>query len=254
MRLALATLWIMVGCVLTATVYWAFLITPESTVWALIMSAMLAIAALALVGLTATGAIAMWWHGASIAGVTRALQSIHGVIPAAAIVWGIWWVVHRAEIWIAMRSGQINAWFIARLGWDNVSWLFTAIGMAADWFRWVIGALLALSLMAGFVAIGWRALAQPAWLRRALRPRAIAAATLWFGGLIALPWIYLVPWRPESLPPTSIEFAFIVAKLSFSAILFAIGAALVTYEASRTRVSPGDPGTAASAVAGPHEL
>ena len=56
----------MVGCVLTATVYWAFLITPESTVWALIMSAMLAIAALALVGLTATGAIAMWWHGASI--------------------------------------------------------------------------------------------------------------------------------------------------------------------------------------------
>ena len=58
-------------------------------------------------------------------------------------------------------------------------------------------------------------------------------ATLWFGGLIALPWMYLVPWRPQSLPPTSIEFAFIVAKLSVSAILFAIGAALVTYEASR---------------------
>ena len=86
--------------------------------------------------------------------------------------------------------------------------------------------------MAGFVAVGWRALAQAAWLRRALRPRAIAAATLWFGGLIALPWIYLVPWRPQALPPTSIEFAFIVAKLSVSAILFAVGAALMTYEAS----------------------
>ena len=98
----------------------------------------------------------------------------------------------------------------------------------------MIAGLLALSLMAGFVAVGWRALAQAAWLRRALRPRAIAAATLWFGGLIALPWIYLVPWRPASLPPTSIEFAFIVAKLSIAAILFAVGAALMIYEASRS--------------------
>jgi hypothetical protein len=249
MRLALATLWIMVGCVLTATVYWAFLITPESTVWALVMSAMLAIAAIALAGLTASGAIAMWWHGASISGVRRALESVHGVIPAAAIVWVIWWLAHRVEVWITMRRGPINAWFIARFGWDDLSWLFAAIGLAADWFRWVIAALLALSLMAGFVAIGWRALAQPAWLRRALRPRAIAGATRWFGALIALPWIYLLPWRPEGQPPTSIEFAFIVAKLSVSAILFAIGAALVTYEASRVPVWPGDPGSTAAAVA-----
>ncbi len=238
MRLALATLWIMVGCVLTAATYWAFLITPESTVWALVMSAMLAIAALALVGLTASGAIAMWWHGASIAGVTRALHSVHGVIPAAVIVWVIWWLAHRVEVWITMRSGPINAWFIARFGWDDMSWLFVAIGIAADWFRWVIAALLALSLMAGFVAIGWRAAGQSAWLRRALRPRAIAAATLWFGALIALPWIYLVPWRPLNLPPTSVEFAFIVAKLSVSAILFAAGAALVAYEASRLPPAP----------------
>lgn len=238
MRLALATLWIMVGCVLTATVYWAFLITPESTVWALIMSAMFAVAALALVGLTATGAIAMWWHGASIAGVKHALHSVHGVIPAAAMVWLIWWLANRAEVWIAMRRGPINAWFIARFGWGDMSWLFAAIGLAADWFRWVIAALLALSLMAGFVAIGWRALGQSAWLRRALRPRAIAAATLWFGALIALPWMYLVPWRPERLPPTSVEFAFIVAKLSVASILFALGAALIAHEASRVPPAP----------------
>ena len=233
MRLALSTLWIMVGCVLTAAVYWAFLLTPESTVWTLAISAVLAIAALALVGLTASGAIAMWWHGASRTAVGRAVRSIPGVIPAALIVVLIWWLVNRAEVWIAMRNGAINAWFIARFGWGDMSWLFKAIGFVADWLRWVIAALLALSLMAGFVAIGWRSLAQAAWLRRALRPRAIAAATLWFGGLIALPWIYLLPWRPQALPPTSIEFAFIVAKLSLSAILFAIGAALVVYEASR---------------------
>ena len=233
MRLALATLWILAGSVLTAGVYWGFLITPESTIWALMVSGALALVALALAGLTASGAIAMWWHGASLTAVRRAVRSIPGVIPAALIVLLIWWLANRAEAWIAMRSGAINAWFIARFGWDDVSWLFAGIGYVADWFRWVIAALLALSLMAGFVAIGWRSLAQAAWLRRALRPRAIAAATLWFGGLIALPWIYLLPWRPQALPPTSIEFAFIVAKLSLSAILFAIGAALVVYEASR---------------------
>jgi hypothetical protein len=249
MRLALATIWILAGSALTAGVYWAFLITPESTIWMLMVSAALALVALALVGLTASGAIAMWWHGASAASLRRAATSIPGVVPAALVVLLVWWLANRAETWVAMRSGQINAWFIARFGWDDMSWLFATIGYVADWFRWVFAALLALSLMAGFVAIGWRALAQAAWFRRALRPRAIAAATLWFGALIALPWIYLVPWRPASLPPTSIEFAFIVAKLSISAILIAIGAALMIYEASRLPASPTTPGSATAAVA-----
>ena len=249
MRLALATIWILVGSALTAGVYWAFLITPESTIWTLMISAVLALVALALVGLTASGAIAMWWHGASAASLRRAARSVPGVVPAALIVLLVWWLANRAETWVAMRSGQISAWFIARFGWDDMSWLFAVIGYAADWLRWVFAALLALSLMAGFVSIGWRALTQAAWFRRALRPRAIAAATLWFGSLIALPWIYLVPWRPAGLPPTSIEFAFIVAKLSIVAILLATGAALMIYEASRVPLSPSDPGSATEAVA-----
>jgi len=249
MRLALATIWILVGSALTAGVYWAFLMTPESTIWTLMVSAALALFALALAGLTATGAIAMWWHGASAASFRSAATSIPGVVPAALIVILVWWLANRVEIWIAMRSGQINAWFIARFGWDDMSWLFATVGYVADWFRWVFAALLALSLMAGFVTIGWRALRQAAWFRRALRPRAIAAATMWFVGLIALPWLYLVPWRPASLPPTSIEFAFIVAKLSLAAILFAIGAALMAYEASRSPVLPADRGAGAAAVA-----
>ena len=238
MRLALAALWILIGVALAGAVYWGFLITPESTVWTLMVSALLAMVALALVGFTAGGAIAMWRQGASMNSVKIALRSIPGVVPAAVIVSLIWWIAHRAEAWIAMRSGEINAWFIARFGWDDMSWLFTAIGLAADWFRWVIAALLALSLMAGFAGIGWRALGQIAWLRRALRPRAIAGATLWFGALIALPWLYLVPWRPQNLPPTSIEFAFIAAKLTISAILIALGAALIVHEVARRGSDP----------------
>ena len=102
--------------------------------------------------------------------------------------------------------------------------------------------------LAGIAAIGWAALGQAAWIRRALHPRAIVLATFWFVALIALPWIYLVPWRPKGLPASSIEFAFIVAKLSATAILFAIGAALITYEATRVKGRPTDPSTAVAAA------
>ena len=165
-------------------------------------------------------------------------SSFHGAIPAALILLVLWWVTTHAEAWIAMRSGQINAIFIARLGWADVSCFFTAVHRAAQWTRWVLGALLALSLVAGFVAIGWSALAQAAWVRRALRPRTLIVGTIEFILLVALPWIYLVPWRPKQIPVSSAEFAFIVAKLSVSAILCAVGVALMAYEASRTPPSP----------------
>ena len=232
MRFALATLWILAGIILTAGVYWTFLITPESTVWMLIASALLAMAALAMAGLTASGAIALLLHGRSAAGIRRALTAIAGTIPAGAIVFVVWWLTRRGEAWVGLRSGQINAYFIAQFGWDNMSWLFTTVHYVAEWLRWVLAGLLALSLMAGFIALGWSALGQGSWLRRALRPRTLLVATFSFVVLIALPWIYLVPWRPKELPASSVEFAFIVAKLSLSAVLFAIGATLIAREAS----------------------
>jgi hypothetical protein len=238
MKLLLATVWILIGSAITGAVYWGFLITPESTIWALLTSALLAIAALAMVGLTANGAIVISSEGASLAGVRRAFAAIPAVVPAALVVLLIWWLANRAESFVTLRSGGINAWFIARFGWDDVSWLFAAVRYFANWFRWVIAALLALSLMAGIAAVGWRAIAQSAWLRRAMRPRAIVAATVWFVVLIALPWTFLLPWRPDNLPASSIEFAFIVAKLSVSVILFATGVTLVIGEVSRAWPPP----------------
>lgn len=232
MRFVLATGWILLGAAITGGIYWGFLITPESTVWMLMLSALLAVVALAMAGLTANGAIAIWMGAAPGAGVTRALRAIPAVIPAALIALLVWWLTARVETWLAMRHGQINAWFIARLGWDDVSWLFTTIRYVAQWLRWVIAALLGLSLMAGIVGIGWRAVGQVAWIRRALHPRAIAVATLSFVVLVALPWIYLVPWRPKGLPASSAELAFIAAKLSLCAVLAATGASLIAREAS----------------------
>lgn len=248
MRIALATLWILITGAIAGGVYWGFLITPESTIWSLIASAILAALALSLIGLAAGGAIAMLWQGPSLTTIKRALHAIPGVVPAALIVLLIWWMANGIEAWLTMRSGPINAWFIARFGWDDMTWLFTAIAYAADWLRWVIAGLLALSLLAGFVGIGWRALTQVAWVTRALQPRTLVFATVWFVVLIALPWLYLVPWRPAGVPATSAEFAFIAAKLSITAILFAAGAALIAYEASRTPLPPRPSGEAAIAA------
>ena len=238
MRLALASLWILAGSALTAAVYWTFLITPESTIWTVAASALLAAAALLMAGFTASGAIAVLTRGPSMASMRDALRAITSAIPAALILFVLWWLTTQAEGWVTMRSGQINAFFIARFGWADVTWLFTAMHRMAQWGRWVVGALLALSLIAGFMAIGWPALAQAAWLRRALRPRALLVGTFWFVLLIALPWMYLVPWRPKQIPGSSMELAFIVAKLSIAALLCAIGAALIALEASRVPDSP----------------
>jgi hypothetical protein len=60
----------------------------------------------------------------------------------------------------------------------------------------------------------------------------VALASLWFVVLIALPWGYLVPWRPAWLPPTAAELAFSVVRLSIAATLVAAGTALIIREGS----------------------
>jgi hypothetical protein len=248
MRLALAALWILICGALSAGVYWAFLNTPESTVWTLIASAILFGVCAALVGATITGAIVLWTDGITRSSVVRALRSLPSIVPAAAIVATLWWLSARGDTWVALRSSQISAWFIAQLGWADVSWLFAAIRYAGLWIRWILAAVLAISLMGGVTAIGARALTQLTWLRRALRPRALLLATVWFVTFVAIPWVYVVPWRPGALPATSVELAFIIVKLSISAILLAIGAALLIREAISGAPPPRDPREAAQAA------
>ena len=248
MRLGLATLWILLAAAATAGVYWGFLNTPESTVGALALSAVLALIALALAGFTATGAIAISSDGASLGSLKRAARAIPAVVPAAVIVVLLWWLAGGIDNGMARNSGPINAWFIARFGWDDVSWLFTGVSFVAMWLRWVVAALLAVSLMAGIVTTGWRAIAQAAWIRRALSPRALVVATVCFAAFFVLPWLYLVPWRPAGLPATSVEMLFIAGKLAVAAVLMSLGAALIVHEAIRVRPSPSDPLATAAAA------
>jgi hypothetical protein len=237
-RIALAAVWILACGLLTGAIYWGFLNTPESTVWTLLLSAALALLAAAATGLTANGAIALLVHGPSASGLRLAIRWIPAIVVAAIVEGVVWWIASHIDTWVALRTGEINAWFIARFGWDNVSWFFTTIRWFTLWLRWVLCALLSLSLLAGVMAVGWRAVAQAAWLRRALRPRTLLLGTVWFVGLVLLPWTYLAPWRPEWLSPTSAELAFIVVKLSVTSALIALGVALIAFEAVRITPHP----------------
>lgn len=233
MRFVVAIVTLMVGASLTGGLYWTFLNTPESTVWALAASAILVVLALLAAAVTINVVIEIWSHGPSRHGLRRAVKALPSIIPALIIVLGLWWLTLAMEQWVTLRSGQISAMFIARFGMADVSWLFNVIRYIAVWIRWVIAALLAVSLMAGFLSVGWAAIRQAAWLRRALDPRAIVVATVTFVVLIVLPWIYLVPWRPRGLPATEAELAFITGKLALSALLFALGTVIIIREASR---------------------
>jgi hypothetical protein len=238
MRLVSVTLWILAGAALTGGAYWSFLITPESTISALAASALLIITSAVLAALTASGAIIGWRHGLSTSHVRTAIAGVPAAIPAGLLVFAIWWLVGSATDRVTIYSGQINAWFIATFGWDDVSWLFTGITWLAAWLKWVVAPMLALSLMAGILAEGWRTMAGPRWAARALAPLPLGLATIAFGVLVLAPWVYLTPWRPEGLPATSLELAFIIAKLSVSAVLMATGVALIIRQATWTTSTP----------------
>ena len=241
MTLVIVTIWILIGAAVTGGSYWGLLNTPESTVFTIASSALLVVLTLALLSITINGAISIWINGPSARAIKRSLAAVPAVIPALLVFALFWWIAYRIDTWVAPRSGEINAWFIATFGWDDISWLFTAIRFVTAWMRWVLGAVLAVSLMGGMAMIGWRAATRLQWLRRALHPRTLVVATLWFVVLIVLPWLYLVPWRPDWVPPSSAELAFIVSKLAVAAILMAIGVALMIYEVTRLPLTPIDP-------------
>jgi len=227
MKLGLVTLWILLGAALTGGAYWTFLITPESTIWSLAASALLLASAAFLLALTLSGAIAGWRHGITIRHARTALRGVPAFVPAALIVGVVWWLVGNATNRVTMASGPINAWFIARFGWDDVSWLFTGINWLAAWLTWLVAPSLALALMSGIIAAGWRTLTRRWWIAYALSPVRLGLATVLVAALVAAPWMYLVPWRPEGLPDTSLQLAFIIGKLTLSAVLMAVGVALV---------------------------
>lgn len=237
MRTLLATtLVVLAGAVASASIYWGFLNTPESTVWMLGASAVLLVAAVLVAAIT-IGTVLLAWEsgGLSRRVIVDAIRRLPACIPPALLVAAVWWLVLRGESWVATYSGQISAWFIARFNWSDVGWLFRTVAWAGLWLRWVVAPFVALVWWRAILVRGWRP--TRALFAESLHPVRLLAATAVVAALVWLPWTQVAPWRPRGLAPGTMELVFVGVKLGLVAALSALGWSLVARTVALSRRS-----------------
>jgi hypothetical protein len=239
---AATTAWALAGAGLNAALFWAFLNTPESTIWTLGLSSLLALAMLVLTGVAVNASLIAWTTGWSATAVARAGRGLLPFSLALAVVAVSWWLFGRAQGWVNDRSGEISAWFIATLGWSDVQPLITLAWWLCEWLRLLAVPFAALAWLARTLAPApasatSEASSQPGGqepsgagprLRRALSPLGLALATAVGVVFLWLPWTYGARWVPRGLPATWVEPAFAVVKFAAMALLAAIGVTLLT--------------------------
>lgn len=219
------------GALVSGAMYWGLLNTPESTVWTLALSVLFA-ALLTVVAALTIGVVLLAWsgHDWSRALLVRAVRGLPACVPPVLLVALVWSLVLRGTTWVDAHSGEISAWFIARVGWSDVQWLFTTVAWMAWWLQWVVAPFVALVWWRSILVSGWRP--TGALVREALRPAGVLVATAIVLVLVWMPWTQLVPWRPRSLGPGTMELVFVAAKLGVVALLSAIGWSLVARTAA----------------------
>jgi hypothetical protein len=229
--LAGTTVVMLAGAAVTAALYWGLLNTPESTAWTLALSAVLVLLCAAVSAVT-IGAVLLAWHERRLSRATlaRAGRTMPACLPAVLLVAAVWWATRHAGAWVDASSGEISAWFIARFGWSDVSWLFSAIAWLGWWLRWVVAPFAALVWWRSILVRGWRP--TSAVVREGLRPGGVLAATALVLVLVWMPWTRLAPWRPRGVAPGTAELLFVAAKLGAVAISTAIGWSLVVRTAA----------------------
>lgn len=225
--LVLSVTWLLAGAGVAGGLFWTFLNTPESTVFTLAASVVLAlliyVATGAALGIVLGGWSAGWtgnpWRhiGASV----RAMA-----LPLMAVLAG-WWLVGRCLGWVAAHEGEISAWFIATLDWSDVRPLLNGVRVGGEWIRRVLVPFAALAWLGQLVVLGWRPLLDGATWRRGLSPPRLALATAVAMATIWAPLTYGLYWMPRGLPPTWVEPAVAVAKFALMALLGAIGLSLI---------------------------
>ena len=129
-------------------------------------------------------------------------------------------MTRRGDAWVTAHSGEISAWFIAKLGWADISCALPhrVVGepMAPLGRVPSRGAVPALGPAQRGVARRWRCGLDQARLVVANAPARDASRSC---VLLALPW-QLTAWRP-ALPPTWVEPAVAELRLGVAAILMA---------------------------------
>ena len=228
-----SVLWVLAGGSLAAAVYWAFLNTPESTVFMLALSLLLAILLLVIVS-TTTCALLLGWAGDWQHAVWR--RALPGVVPFVGLlvfVVAVWWTIGRGLETLGARSGEISAWFITTLNWSDVRPLIAGVRTIGDWLRFVAAPFLALVWLGGALGGRWRPNAPYAWLPRAGVPVRLALVTLLAAITLWAPLAYGLYWMPGGLPPTWVEPGVAVLKFTLIAFVAAVGFSLIVRLAAR---------------------
>jgi hypothetical protein len=230
-RLAAITLWWLLGSVVGAALFWALLQVPESSVWMLGLSVVLAVLACAVVMWTIGGALLAWQPtvvpGQAFRGGRRAWLA---VLCGALILFLVWMLTAHATAWHLRHAGELDAWIIARSGKSDTAWLHRTIEWTIWVLRWGLGLTLAASLAAWMAADGVRAIGRLRWVTTALHPKRWLTVALIVGLLIQLPLQHAF-WRPASLG-INVEPLFVAVKLGVIAVLAAIGCVLVLWIAT----------------------
>jgi hypothetical protein len=208
------------GSVVAGALYWLFLNTPDSNVWMLIASVVVGLSLVLVVATTVNAAVLRARGAAVRTAVTAGWRGTGWFLLAVLPLLFAWWIIARGDEWITRHQGEINAWFIARFDWSDISGLLRTELWLSRWLRWAVLPVVFVSLLATLLT---RERPSGRWLRRAGHWRTLLVATLAFFLLFALPW-QLTAWRP-TLPPTWIEPAVAGLRLAVVFLLGLIGAA-----------------------------
>lgn len=214
------TAWLVVGHAILGLLYWLLLQIPESNVFMLAGSVAVVIVMVLWAGAVEAAALLGRREGASmVSAAAGGLRRSVWIVPPAALFVVVWYLTGRAEAWLGAHRGEIDAWFLARWGWTDMSGLHTALGWAVRAVRWVLGGSMATAWLAAFVTAGAGAFASTAWLKHAVHWRTllVVAGALLLG--VWVPWRFVVDWRPASLPVSWVQPAFAAVKLG---IVFAV--------------------------------
>lgn len=234
--------WLAAGHLVIGGLYWMLLQVPESTIWALTLSAGLAGLILVVAAIVETTAIRWWQEPEGVddvqSGEARwrrilpgrsSLRALAGFALAAMLVVALYWVTGRLSGWWSNHGGEVEAWTMMRMRSPRAHWVQPIV----RWAIWVLRYPVALSLAVGLLGAWLHGRVRPArWLARALHWRPILGITLALLIFVVLPWRY-VYWRPASLPANWIELVFVGTKLSIVYLLINTGWAIVLSAGTR---------------------
>jgi hypothetical protein len=243
-RLLSVTAWLAAGHALLLGAFWMLLQVPESSAAMLLLSVLIVATIVAAVGWVEGAGLCMWIPETSPRQAMR--RALPGPVPAiiGLIAFGsIWMLTGQAGAAWSGHKGEIDAWLLLHLGWTRTAGLHATAARLMAFVRFVVGGLIALTILGWALVGGLRALAHVGrWLAAALAPRRVVLSALLFYGLVWLPW-KAVYWRPAWLAPNWQEGAFTVVKLGTLYLVANIGWAAILFLVKQGATGSGKLGT-----------